>query len=76
MSDGSGFCDKPDRHSPGTRCGYPMPCPIHTFVFDEKSGVLLIPSEANETQVRMAREVTGALRTEFKSDYDRARRKP
>lgn len=23
-------CDQPDRHEPGIKCGYPLPCPHHT----------------------------------------------
>jgi hypothetical protein len=23
---------KPDRHIPGLKCGYPMPCPHHTLI--------------------------------------------
>lgn len=25
-------CERPDRHEPGTTCGYPLPCPWHTVV--------------------------------------------
>jgi hypothetical protein len=28
------FCDKPDRDVPGIVCGFPIPCPYHTFVID------------------------------------------
>ncbi len=28
------FCQRPDRDSPGTICGYPLPCPWHTAVID------------------------------------------
>lgn len=24
-------CNKPDRDCPGIECGYPLPCPYHTF---------------------------------------------
>ena len=61
MADGSGFCDKPDRHSPKTRCGYPMPCPYHTFVVTE-TGILLIPKYATKEQIERAKQVRDALR--------------
>lgn len=25
-------CSAPDRHVPGLKCGYPLPCPYHTVV--------------------------------------------
>lgn len=61
MTDGTGFCDKPDRDSPGTRCGYPMPCPFHTFVIDEASGIILVPECATPDQRKKVRKVGDAL---------------
>ncbi len=29
-----GYCNKPDRDSPETICGYPIPCPWHTVLID------------------------------------------
>lgn len=27
-------CTQPDRHEPRMKCGYPLPCPHHTFVLE------------------------------------------
>jgi hypothetical protein len=29
-----GLCTQPDRDVPGMLCGYPLPCPYHTIVFE------------------------------------------
>jgi len=61
VSDGSGFCDKPDRDVPGIRCGYPMPCPWHTFIVEQATGILLIPDAATPAQIEKAKIVRDAL---------------
>ena len=61
MSDGSGFCDKRDHDGFNIRCGYPMPCPWHTFTLDEKTGVLRLPEIYTEEQLARAQEVGSAL---------------
>lgn len=28
------ICNAPDRHVPGLKCSYPLPCPWHTAIID------------------------------------------
>lgn len=39
----TGFCEKPDRDVPRIQCGYPLPCPHHTFVIEPAKGTITVP---------------------------------
>lgn len=60
------YCDKPDRHAPGLKCGYPTPCPYHRFELDLGKGELRIPPGATPEEVRRVSEIADAL-TEHKT---------
>ena len=38
-------CDKLDHDGSGLTCGYPLPCPWHTFVMDLDANTLTVPQE-------------------------------
>ena len=48
-------CGQPDRHSPKLTCGYPLPCPHHTVVMDEKKLTIPHHSTAATSPVLKAR---------------------
>ena len=71
MVDGSGHCDKPDRDwhpNPDrpwrkpSRCGYPMPCPYHTFVLDAVTGEIVVPRLATPDQTEKVKQIRDALK--------------
>jgi hypothetical protein len=42
-ADAGKACEKPDRHEPGMKCGYPRPCPWHAAVLTvERNGEVTI----------------------------------
>ncbi len=55
-----GFCNRPDRDSPGIPCGYPLPCPWHTTVLD--GPLLSAPVGTSETVWKHLKEIQEAGR--------------
>lgn len=54
-------CTKPDRDNPKMVCGYPMPCPHHTFVVED--GRVRLPTEpAGARTVERVRQIAKALK--------------
>jgi len=39
----STYCKQPDRHVPGMKCGYPLPCPHHTVIIDLQQETIKVP---------------------------------
>ena len=39
------YCKRPDRDVPSIECGYPMPCPYHTVIVEQKTGKITYPTE-------------------------------
>lgn len=52
-------CKKPDRDEPRIECGYPLPCPYHTFVIDE---VVKVPLLARPREVKRVKDIAKALK--------------
>lgn len=60
----TGKCTGSDRDVPGLVCGYPLPCPYHTYVVDLDEGGLEVPENrvGDETAERLVLEVAGAIK--------------
>jgi len=48
-------CKRPDRDCPGIVCGYPLPCPHHTFILDVEKQTVEVPKNAVATTSNIAR---------------------
>ena len=55
------FCNKPDRHVPKIKCGYPLPCPWHTVVIE--NNVVSIPSDihSDTTTIKHLQDIANIL---------------
>lgn len=40
-------CQRSDRHVPGMKCGYPLPCPYHTVILDVTDQTVEVPANVN-----------------------------
>lgn len=56
------YCNQPDRHVPAMKCGYPLPCPWHTVIVDQKTDSILYPSEQSEETKKKVRDIKDALK--------------
>lgn len=54
------FCNKSDRDVPGTVCGFPIPCPYHTFVVDGEK--IVYPSHTNLRAIEKVHQIRDTLK--------------
>lgn len=48
-------CERPDRHEPRIKCGYPLPCPHHTVI--SESGRLRVPKGVSRKTRRRVKQL-------------------
>ena len=49
------FCERPDRHEPSIKCGYPLPCPHHTVI--SVPGRLRVPKDVSRKTRRRVKQL-------------------
>lgn len=58
------FCNRPDRHEPRMKCGYPLPCPWHTAVIDLEKDTILVPASLGFKVAKRLEKIRDAVKKE------------
>ncbi len=56
------YCKQPDRDCPRTVCGYPLPCPWHTYTIELSTApTVTVPVTAKKRYVKKLSKIAEAL---------------
>lgn len=65
-------CEKPDRHVSTLVCGYPMPCPWHTYVVDVATERVTVPKYGSSRKMtRRLQQIADVLNNHEELEYIR-----
>lgn len=68
----SANCEKPDRHEPRLVCGYPMPCPWHTYVVNVATEQVTVPKHGGSIKAtRRLQQIADVLNNHEEREYIR-----